>query len=106
MSIFYFLFVLVLRSNKKIAAVIKAWGLLTLLMCFFDFVIVILLGMDFKKCLEHANSISLEEICTVGIFPVLLIAAKGFVLWIINLILALFMWHIGKKNLKEVGKKY
>lgn len=66
-------------------------------MCFLDSVMVILLGIDFRKCLEHANSVSLEQMCSVGILPVLTITAKGFVLWIVNVFLGGIMWQFGKK---------
>ena len=87
---------------------LTAWSHLTLLISVWDFITVVILGSDYSKCLDWAGSyysdpleISYQGTCSTGFLTALVIAAKGFVLWIVNVIFALIL-HNMAKELKKV----
>ncbi|KYB28265.1 hypothetical protein TcasGA2_TC031072 [Tribolium castaneum] len=80
---------------------IKAWSLVTLLICVWDFLTVVILGADYDNCLRFAKTsnskLDFEFYCSTALLTVLVIAAKGFVLWFINLFLAWAMFKVSKE---------
>lgn len=81
------------------ANVFRAWAYITLLISFIDFILVILLAIDFRFC-KHAYGVD-SGVCVNIIIPVLVIAAKGFTLWIVNVSFA-FALIITAKELAKV----
>jgi hypothetical protein len=84
---------------------LTGWSHLTLTICAWDFVTVLILGVDYKNCISGyfiSNAASQEMVCANGILPVLVIAAKGFVLWIMNLCLGVTLL-LTTRRLKRVG---
>ena len=99
-----FLLVTVLRKNSAIS--VKIWSYVTLFVCFWDFLTFVILGADYDKCLEYSNMlpewmdrVPVESLCANIILPVFFIAAKGFVLWIINIVLALLVLRKSKQTI-------
>jgi hypothetical protein len=89
--------VLVLLQKKgNLRLVYQIWSANTALVCLVDLILVIILGANYDKCLSE-NSTSSEVICAVGILPVLVIAGKGFVLWIVNVMFAVLLLYIAKQ---------
>jgi nitrate reductase NapE component len=83
---------------------LTGWSHLTLTICAWDFVTVLILGVDYKNCISGyfiSNAASQEMVCANGILPVLVIAAKGFVLWIMNLCLGVTLL-LTTRRLKRV----
>jgi nitrate reductase NapE component len=84
--------------SQNISKKTALWSYVTLAICLWDFIIVVILGADYGKCLDFVrsdqlNPIMLEMICANAILPVLVVAAKGFVLWFVNVALALLLMN-------------
>jgi hypothetical protein len=77
-------------KNQRIIRDVRLWGGITLLISMVDLLVVILLGVDYHNCkdLYNYHVMSLEEACANGILPVLVVVAKGFVLWFVNIAFA------------------
>ncbi|XP_064211146.1 uncharacterized protein LOC103314145 isoform X2 [Tribolium castaneum] len=92
------------QNHLKIAQKAKNWAVITLVVCLLDFITVVVLGADYGKCLDatkksyiSTNRIAMQQICANGFLPPLVIAAKGFTLWVVNLILAKKMFNWSKE---------
>ena len=102
-----FLLSVLFRQNNKVIISLKLWSLITWLNCLYDFIVTVILGTDHQKCLdiasdlERANKIAIETGCTNGIIPVLMIAAKGFVLWLVNFAFLIVLLSIANKLKQE-----
>lgn len=80
---------------------IGIWSFITIIVAIWDLILIIVLGLDYDKCLaDMSNSNLLIESdfltglqlhCTDSIFVPLVIVAKGFVLWVINVVSASFL---------------
>ena len=93
--------------NDSVTAV-KMWSYFTLFISFWDFITFVMLGADYDKCLKFANSyaywgvhLTLQYYCAIFFLPVFLIAAKGFVLWILNIVLALVVLRTTRQTAKS-----
>jgi hypothetical protein len=86
-----------LQRKGNLRLIYQIWTANTALVCLIDLIVVIILGADYDKCLSD----NLEGICVNGILPVLVIAAKGFILWIVNAIFVVVVWKISKKLQQE-----
>ncbi|XP_044271274.1 uncharacterized protein LOC123015555 [Tribolium madens] len=102
-NIIWIIFSALLLRKKQTneSKVFIQWSYATFLVCFLDFITVVILGADYGKCYRKAKemgymALSYEGICVNGIITVLVIAARGFVLWGINLVLAFAMYRIGR----------
>jgi hypothetical protein len=83
---------------------LTAWSYLTLTICALDFVTVLILGVDYNNSISgyFINNAALQKmVCANGILPVLVIAVKGFVLWIMNVCLG-FTLLLTTRRLKKV----
>jgi hypothetical protein len=86
-----------LQRKGNLRLIYQIWTANTALVCLIDLILVIILGADYDKCLSD----NLEGICVNGILPVLVIAAKGFILWIVNAIFVVVVWKISKQLQQE-----
>ncbi|XP_068918047.1 uncharacterized protein [Tenebrio molitor] len=95
---------LILRTQTT-SQRLTAWSLLTLTICAWDFVTASILGVDYKNCMSGASNNKYmtfkQMMCTNGILPVVVIAAKGFVLWIMNLCFG-FTLLLATRRLKKI----
>ena len=79
------------------------WSYITLFVCFWDFFTFVLLGVDYDRCLYYSGTswgsdvIADEGVCANVILPVFFIASKGFVLWIVNIVLAVIVLRTSKQ---------
>jgi hypothetical protein len=89
-----------LQKRGNLRRVFQIWSANTALVCLLDLIIIIILSSNYQKCLSEMG-ISLEIICANGILPVLVIAGKGFVLWIVNAIFVVVVWKISKQLQQE-----
>ncbi|KAJ3629075.1 hypothetical protein MTP99_013498 [Tenebrio molitor] len=89
-----------LQKRGNLRRVFQIWSANTALVCLLDLIIIIILSSNYQKCLSEMG-ISLEIICANGILPVLVIASKGFVLWIVNAIFVVVVWKISKQLQQE-----
>ncbi|CAH1371997.1 unnamed protein product [Tenebrio molitor] len=96
LSWFIYSWQVLLQKKGNLRLVYQIWSANTALVCLVDLILVIILGANYDKCLSE-NSTSFEVICAVGILPVLVIAAKGFVLWIVNVMFAVLLLYIAKQ---------
>lgn len=89
--------------NKRNPNIFVRWSIITWIVCGLDFLFVILLGVDYDKCLSayDVDYNPFNYICADGILPVLIIAAKGFVLWFVNLIFGIVLFKMSK-SVKQV----
>ncbi|XP_044255261.1 uncharacterized protein LOC123005528 [Tribolium madens] len=85
------------KRSLNVPILLKDWAIITLLISFVDMIFVILLGCDYgQNCLYYFD----EEICINTFILVLVIAARGFVLWFVNVFVA---WR-AFKNAKILRK--
>ncbi|XP_008200326.1 uncharacterized protein LOC103314894 [Tribolium castaneum] len=87
------------NRGLNVPILFKDWAIITFLISFVDLIFVILLGCDYEQnCLYYFG----QEICINTFIPVLVIAARGFVLWFVNVFVA---WRTFKnaKILREGG---
>jgi hypothetical protein len=86
-------------KNQRVIRDVRLWGGITLLISMVDLLVVILLGVDYHNCkdLYNYHVMSLEEACANGILPVLVVVAKGFVLWFVNIALAWVLLKMAQK---------
>ncbi|XP_068903720.1 uncharacterized protein [Tenebrio molitor] len=89
-----------LQKRGNLRRIFQIWSANTALVCLLDLIIIIILSSNYQKCLSEMG-ISLEIICANGILPVLVIAGKGFVLWIVNAIFVVVVWKISKQLQQE-----
>jgi hypothetical protein len=89
-----------LQKRGNLRLVYQIWSANTALVCLVDLIVIIILSSNYQKCLSEMG-ISLEIICANGILPVLVIAGKGFVLWIVNAIFVVVVWKISKQLQQE-----
>jgi hypothetical protein len=89
-----------LQKRGNLRRVFQIWSANTALVCLLDLIVIIILSSNYQKCLSEMG-ISLEIICANGILPVLVIAGKGFVLWIVNAIFVVVVWKISKQLQQE-----
>jgi hypothetical protein len=89
-----------LQKRGNLRRVFQIWSANTALVCLLDLIVIIILSTNYQKCLSEMG-ISLEIICANGILPVLVIAGKGFVLWIVNAIFVVVVWKISKQLQQE-----
>jgi hypothetical protein len=89
-----------LQKRGNLRRVFQIWSANTALVCLLDLIVIIILSSNYQKCLSEMG-ISLEIICANGILPVLVIASKGFVLWIVNAIFVVVVWKISKQLQQE-----
>lgn len=67
-----------------------------------DFVTVVMFGADYQNCLRFVHSLEMdfystvEEACANGVLIPLVIAAKGFTLWCINVFLGVYFVKLYK----------
>lgn len=84
-----------------------AWGVMTLLTCIYDLVVTGLLASNYNAMLTRFNNNIKENF--VIIYPVLSygilmsLAARGYVLWVINFIMSVLMIRNGTTTVKEVN---
>ncbi|KAJ3660694.1 hypothetical protein Zmor_005132 [Zophobas morio] len=76
------------KTHSNCLNLFKCWAVITFLIACIDLLLVVLLGVDY-----HENC-SLPYRCTDVYIPVLVIAAKGFFLWIINVIFVYVFYKI------------
>ncbi|KAJ3660704.1 hypothetical protein Zmor_005142 [Zophobas morio] len=78
---------------------LKQWAEITLLISLLDLITVIILGVDYHNCVNMygVQTTALEETCANGFLPVLVIAAKGFVLWIVNVIFGQVLYNMSRR---------
>jgi hypothetical protein len=100
LSWFIYSWQVLLQKKGNLRLVYQIWSANTALVCLVDLILVIILGANYDKCLSE-NSTSSEVICAVGILPVLVIAGKGFVLWIVNVMFAVLLLYIAKQLQQE-----
>jgi hypothetical protein len=89
-----------LQKRGNLRLVYQIWSANTALVCLVDLIVIIILSSNYQKCLSEMG-ISLEIICANGILPVLVIAGKGFVLWIVNAVFIVVVWKISKQLQQE-----
>lgn len=71
-----------------------------------DFITVAIFGADYSKCLSFFQLLTgvpevlvqYEATCANGILIPLVIAAKGFILWIINVIFVSLLYQIAMQS--------
>ncbi|RZC38593.1 uncharacterized protein BDFB_011330 [Asbolus verrucosus] len=101
--VFDCLFVVLNKNGGELRLALRAWVYVTIIVCILDLITVIILGSDYEKCLEFMrrinseNTVYLEAECANGILPVLVITAKGFFFWIVNVIFARIIFKIAKR---------
>ncbi|XP_044255535.1 uncharacterized protein LOC123005706 isoform X2 [Tribolium madens] len=98
-------------DDSRFLNVLKYWEVDTILISFLDLLFVILLGVDYDKTcfsgptnLEISKRILLEAGCTNATITVLVVAAKGFILWIINVIFIYIFYGIIRKAKVEMKR--
>jgi hypothetical protein len=92
------------KSNPKLDKHMKFWSKITWVVCFWDFITVVVAGADYSKCLKEASrSIEIQASCANAILPVLIIAGKGFVLWVVNAGFALTLHRLSQQP-QPVGR--
>ncbi|XP_031327582.1 uncharacterized protein LOC116158870 [Photinus pyralis] len=76
-------------SNKVRAG----WGVLTLVICIYDMIVAAMLGDNYRKYLEvyNYNHNAGYLYILIGYGTLFTLAARGYVLWIINLVLSTLM---------------
>lgn len=93
----------VFRFNKEKADnIMLVWGTLTLAICLIDFIFVCLMGRDYDECSEldiksPTGVVAVNVYCYLTYGVVMTIIARGYVLWIINLMFALMLRHFSSK---------
>jgi hypothetical protein len=86
------------KSNPKLDKHMKFWSKITWVVCFWDFITVVVAGADYSKCLKDASRyIEIQASCANAILPVLIIAGKGFVLWVVNAGFALTLHRLSQQ---------
>uniref|UniRef100_A0A1Y1M4B2 Uncharacterized protein n=1 Tax=Photinus pyralis TaxID=7054 RepID=A0A1Y1M4B2_PHOPY len=78
-----------------------AWGVLTLVICIYDVIVTGMLGANYKEYLDLYNSTHASGVLYVliGYGTLFSLAARGYVLWIINLVASILMLR-GELNQK------
>ncbi|XP_063911318.1 uncharacterized protein LOC135128338 isoform X2 [Zophobas morio] len=87
------------KKQKREKLALRLWSLATSVICLLDLILSILLGIDYQNCFNDASRVvfaelASEQVCANIILPVLIIAAKGFTLWIVNVIFAFILFRI------------
>jgi hypothetical protein len=78
------------KNSFNLPILFKDWALVTWVIAFVDVIIVVLIGCDYdQNCLPNYD----EYTCINTLIPVLVIAARGFILWFVNVIVA---WRLYK----------
>lgn len=72
------------------------WGTLTLIISLIDFIFVCLLGRDYDEC-SDSFLLNNDVSCYLAYGIVLTIIARGFLLWVINVIFALLLRNFSLK---------
>lgn len=86
---------------QKVGKKIVYWSYFTLLISAWDLINVIIFGTDYHKCIKSLPvGVNSEFICANGILPILVIAARGFTLWFLNVIFAVVIHNISKSLTK------
>lgn len=78
----------VVAKETSIRSSIRNFFLMTHIVCLTDLILVVGLGIDHGKTCTGSISELKSELCEKAVVPVLIISAKGFVLWIANVCLA------------------
>ncbi|KAJ3660698.1 hypothetical protein Zmor_005136 [Zophobas morio] len=73
------------KLSLNVPIVFKDWALITWIISLVDLILVIMLGFDYGRYCKDAYG---EEHCTNTVIPILVIAARGFILWFVNVIIA------------------
>jgi fructose-specific phosphotransferase system IIC component len=81
------------RHDSNPIGALKCWATNTIIISVLDFLLVVLIGVDYSK---HCIPSLTESVCTNVVIPVLIIAARGFVLWFVNVIFAYVILQIAK----------
>lgn len=94
------MFSVVKKRGVNVPITFKDWAIITWLISFVDIVFIILIGYDFHQNCPFED----EETCVNTFIPVLVISARGFVLWLVNVFVA---WRTYKnaKILRQVSIK-
>ncbi|KAJ8982257.1 hypothetical protein NQ317_018646 [Molorchus minor] len=68
------------------------WAIITLPMSLLDLIFTILLATDYVSCGRLLDDLTQDEyFCYLDVGIVMTISARGFTLWVVNIILALVM---------------
>lgn len=102
----YILLILDFRQQNLQGKIIKLWCSITAAICLWDFITVVIFGSEYAKCLDYYQSFNLgfedvvilEAACASGTLIPLVIAAKGFILWIINIVCIVLVYQIAKQT--------
>lgn len=100
--------------EKKLAKIAKSWVFIAILIAFLDVATFIYLNLEYQKCMNLVHSKAtremshfgkhfinehylsnhmhrpikydyLEETCSDGILPLISVAARGYIFWVVNL---------------------
>ena len=95
-------FLAINKTHSNCLNVFKCWAVIAFLIAFIDFILVVLVGVDYNvNCIPDSG----ERICTPVFIPVLVVAAKGFILWIVNVIFVYVFYRI-IRTIQSVSNYY
>ncbi|KAJ8919887.1 hypothetical protein NQ315_006416 [Exocentrus adspersus] len=87
------------KTRQKL--MIYVWGVVTLITSLIDLVFACLLARDYANCTEESSESIHQCYLTTGI--VMTVAARGFTLWLVNIILSFTMLYIAS-HIEEADK--
>lgn len=88
----YFFKAIYANKNRQVI-VMRIWGGLTLLTSLIDLMMTMLMAMDYTTCRGTSSEIisQAQYSCYLAVGIVMTIVARGFTLWLINVILAIIL---------------
>ncbi|KAF5277060.1 hypothetical protein FQA39_LY06298 [Lamprigera yunnana] len=99
------------RKNRTLKKCMLCWSIWTIVICLADLLLMSLLGRDYSNLISAFNSkgnfINSFNVLSCGI--IMVIAARGFVLWLINLTLSIILiitFCVTFKRVEQVEDEY
>lgn len=92
------------RQQNNLNRAILTWGAMTLLTCIYDVVVTGLLASNYTTALKLYNNNTNEVtlVYTILAYGTLFsLAARGYVLWVVNLVVSILMIRNGSQRLKK-----
>ena len=87
------------KTHSNCLRIFKCWGVITFLIAFIDLILAVLVGADYNEnCIRGSGELS----CTPAL---LVIAAKGFILWIVNVVFVYVFYRI-IRTIESVSSGY
>ncbi|KAJ3660693.1 hypothetical protein Zmor_005131 [Zophobas morio] len=89
-------------NSKGLYKSIRSFIAATVIVSVLDVIFVVSLGIDYNETCVNSEWELNTELCDKALIPVLIISAKVFVLWVLNVIFVYMLRHIATKLQMEI----